>query len=111
MGISGDQSGYLSGESIDTLDIFANRTDFARFFYSKISVIFPGILAALASTLLVAVAIYYASKYFLSCINIRAFWLANLLPSFLILSSLASKNAIFIIPSIIFSLFLCEISI
>ena len=32
MGISGDQSGYLSGENIDSLDIFTNRTDFARFF-------------------------------------------------------------------------------
>lgn len=100
MGISGDQVGYLSGENLDALDIYANRTDFARFFYSRLSVIFPGILAPLASTLLVAIAIYYTSRYFLPSINIRAFWLANLLPHFLIWTSLASKEAIFIIPSI-----------
>lgn len=100
LGISGDQGGYLSGENTDSLDIFTNRTDFARFFYSKISVIFPGILAALVSTILVAIAIYYSSKYFLPWINLRTFWLANLLPHFLIWSSLASKEAIFIIPSI-----------
>ena len=100
MGISGDQSSYISGENLDAIDIFADRTSFARFFYSKISVIFPGILAPLATTLLVAIAIYFASKYFFPWINLRAFWLANLLPHFLIWSSLASKEAIFIIPSI-----------
>jgi len=100
MGISGDQGEYLSVESLDSHDIFANRTDFARLFYSKVSVIFPGILAPLVVSFLVAIAIFYSSKYFLPWISIRAFWLANLLPHFLIWSSMASKEAIFIIPSI-----------
>jgi len=100
MGISGDQGGYLSGENLDSLDIYTNRTDFARFFYSAISIIFPGVLAPLVVTLLVSVAIYSSSKFFLPWINKSAFWLANLLPHFLIWSSLASKEAIFIIPSI-----------
>ena len=100
IGISGDQGLYLSGDNTDSFDIYTNRTDFSIFFYSKLSVIFPGILAALVSTLLVAIVIYYASKYFLPWINLRLFWLANLLPHFLIWSSLASKEAIFIIPSL-----------
>lgn len=100
MGISGDQDGYLSGEKLEALDIFQNRTDFAIFFYDKLSTIFPGILAPLAVSILVAVAIYYSSRYFFPFINIRAFWLANLLPHFLIWSSLASKEAIFLIPSL-----------
>jgi hypothetical protein len=98
MGISGDQDTYLSG-SWDSLATLAGRTAFTKLYYGILSLIFPGIFAPLVTTCFVALAIYYSSKQFLPWININLFWLVNLFPHFLIWSSLASKEALFIIPA------------
>lgn len=98
----GDQGAYLN-DIVDsnTSDFLLNRTLLTTYIFQALSLFAPGILSPLVVTSFVALIIYLISAKYFPFLGFRYFWVVNLLPSFLIWMSIASKEALFFVPALL----------
>ena len=98
----GDQGVYLNNiVDSNTPDYLSNRTLLTTYVFNSLSVFAPGILSPLLVTSMVSLFTYLISFKYFPFLFFRYFWIVNLLPSFLIWMSIASKEALFFIPALV----------